>query len=786
MKKITRTSAAGRPGHYHIIYLNDDETDAAIGATSDPVNSRALPHTHPVTYDPPRPPVEPVEAVPPQMDPTTGQPAMIQDPNTGEMIPDPGTPATPGDPGKEEGEWIIGPAEDGHTHEVSEYAVKQKKSREKDSDVIADCLSLYKASMERTQKSRKKAKESRDFYKGEQWDVKTKQLLDSLDRASLSINEIAKNMDELFGFQIEQRTDLKYLPQEGGDQTVADIITHVVKIILDSCYYGREESKVFRDVATGGFGDWLLYMDFNVDIRGDIKVERFQPDNIHYGPHEKEDLSDCEYEIRERMYSKAKLKQLYPQKAGDIEDSFSNYLKPRESDETIGGGTNTDYRQSVPVGSDITIDGTTPLVDIGKKELRLIQCTQKVYEPVSVIFSTEQSFFFTAFGWDDKDIAAAKTIPGFDFISQIKTRFRITKFCGSVVLSDENPADLPVQDFFTVPVYCYRMDDDYWGKVEVAKDPQREINKRRSQIIDILNRMTNYNFFFTDQTFADGELPKFRKSATQPGAMFQLNVGEAPPTQTTGVPFPAELVQMMQQDQEALARLMNITVQQGGANESGALFQEKQKQRMTGNGFLFDNFSFGKQRLGKLLIPLIQRYYDADRIVRMLNAKNSRQKIKLGGQLFDQYKREDIIQLLETSDLSLYDVVVSESAFSATMRIAIGKIITELIQAGAQLPPEMAFEFIDAPQEIKDRITASVQSQNEANAKTATDSANSEIIKTLIAKGQYTVDTSKAQELGLVPVGQASQPLDTPQNPVNNDQNQGDLLTAQAGGALAG
>jgi hypothetical protein len=732
---------------------------------------------------------------------------MLTDPQTGESMPAPEdpaqlqealamglqlTPADPGDPGKETGSWIIGPGgEELHEHELLPYRAKVKEKKQSEKEVLTECMSLWKEALALTQDCREKGRESEDFYKGKQWDDSTKRMLDGLDRAALTINEIAANIDTLVGYQMEQRTDIRYLPQEGGDQRVADILNIVSKKILDSCYFQREETKVFKDICVPGMGAFNLYMDFNSNLQGDAKVERFPWDDIIYGPHEKEDLSDCEYEVRSRMFSIAKLKQMFGKKAEEIEQSYKSYCGQYpdvEKGDNGVNGTHTDYRSAKKLDDQpFTVDGTLPLVDVQKKQFRLAQVSRKTYKEVTVVFNQEENFFFTAYDWKDEDVALASTLPGFQVISQLKTRMRITKFCGQVVLSDENPAELPVHDFFTVPVYGYRQNGEFWGKVEAVKDPQRELNKRRSQVMDTMNRLGASVYYTEPETFVDkNEEERFKKNRSKPGSMFKVNDLNRKPLLEEGAELPAALVQIMQLDQQNLQRLMNVVVQQESANESGALYLEKKKGRLTGNQFLFDNLSFAKQKVGKLLLSLIQRYYPAERIQRLLNAQYSRQKFEIGGQDFSQYSKEEIIEMLESSDLLEYDVIVAESSFAASTRLGIAKVLFELISQGAQIPPELPLEFIDMPSDTRARITDSLQQQSQLTSQTASDTSNTEITKTLIAKGQYTVSPEKAQELGLIPLGPESQLQSDGQTPNNTDNTQDTQYADNLAGALAG
>lgn len=753
-------------GSHHLVYTN---SDTGVGATS-PAKSDG--HVHALMYDPPRPPREPTPEIPPQIDPMTGMPVMVQDPQTGEMIPDPGTPEDPGDPGKEVGEWIVAPSEDGHTHELVEVKTKPapKPKQDEQNERYEECLQLWREAAAITAESCKKGRESEDFYEGKQWDDSTARWLQSLDRANLTLNEIAPNIDMLIGYQMEQRTDIRFLPQEGGDQRAADMYNIVTKRILDNCYYQREETKIFKDQCVPGKGDFHVYMDFTNNIQGEIKVERFPWDDVDYGPHEKEDLSDCEYAVQSRMQSLAWLMQKFGNKAKELQASYDAhrgiYPDSEKGDNGVDG-THTDYRQAKKL-DDIayTLDGNKPLVDVQKKQFRLAQLTQKIYKEVTVIFNQEEEFFFTAYDWDDKDIALASTLPGFQVISQMKPRMRITKFCGGVILSDENPADLPLHDFYIFPVYGYRQNGKFWGKVEAAKDPQRELNKRRSQIMDESNRLGGAIYYQEPLTFKDAaEAERFKKNRSKPGSVFTVNSIDRPPKREEGAEVPQALVSIMQMDQQNLQRLMNVVVQQEGANEPGTLFLEKKKSRLTGNQFLFDNLSFAKQKLGKIILALIQRYYDPERILRILNAQYAKNKFQVGGEDFSQFTQDEVLEILSNTNATEYDVIVTESSFSQTTRLGIAKMLLEAIGQGAGIDPMLPIRFIDMPEDIRREITEGQQAQQQQEAAAAAATSDSEVKKTLVAKGQYTVSPEEAARMGLVP---ANQPLPNGENAPDN------------------
>lgn len=710
LKKLSK-SGLGRASHGHIIYLND-ETGVGLCSTD-------MGHTHGIFYQPP---------VDPQMD---------------EM----GNEIAPGSPAR----WVVEPALDGHSHEIQDYVPKAPKKKEDDARVLADVRELFKTGRDLEKDSLKKAKESEDYYAGKHWDEHERNRLESLNRAAVTINKIEKNVDQICGMQRQERTDIRFVPQEGGDQKVADILNLTSKHILNRCFFSREESAVFEDAVIAGRGLFNVFVKFDNDLRGEIIVEKFPYLDVVFGPHEKLDLSDCEYLIKHRWFSKAKLEQLWPDKADEIQKDFEDYLLPEP---------HVQYSHDQYASSDnVFAVGGDPLVNLAKKEFRVLECWRKVYEKASVIANAAEGFYFNAYGWDAKDLKSARTIPGFFVIENNITKFRVTKVAGGVVLSDEFPAELPADDFFVIPVYAKKRGYEFWGKVESAKDAQKYVNKNYSLALDIGNKMSAYGWFIDQATFPDNEKEKFKRTASSPGFIIELNDTNRPPQRVEGVKFPSELINLMEIGKNEITEQMNIIISPNGANESGSLFAQRRNDKLLGSEYLFDNLSFAKQKLGRLLVKLIQKYYSPDRIIRIVRNAASKEPVELGGQPVEEFSDEDIQLMLTTTDLELYDVEVTESNWSPSMRLSTFMLLSELARSGQPIPPEALLEFADMPGEVRTKLIGMMAQQGQAMADAEQAKADAEIQKTLIAQGQI---PPSVQEKFLIQQPQEAQPQTEP------------------------
>ena len=662
---------------------------------------------------------------------------------------------------------VLPDPQDAHAHMgIGEVDVKiQKPKKEEDEAVVDRVYTLFGTAYEYEGKSIESGKESEKFYAGDQWDKQIKNDLKQANRACLTINFTERNIDKLLGYQRQQRTDIRYMPTEGGDQRVCDILNTLSKSVLDQCYFEANESEVFEDQAIAGRGVFNIYMDFSNDLQGELKVERYPWDQVVIGPHEKRDASDAEYIVKYQMMSIARLKSRYKKFADKIDDSFMSMTNLVGLDKDPAHVTyKTDqYAMGGRVAPIMSRDGIA-MVDIALKEMRVFELQEKIYEEVKIISDPEDEWFLNAYGWSDRDLKQVETIPGLHIVPVKRAKLRIIRVVGDILLSDENPADVPVDDFYIVPVYAKKKKNKFWGKVESGKDPQRVINKRSSQMIDIGDRTVNYGWLYDDGTFrTEEEARKFKQVVSTPGFVAKVNSVVQPPFKVEGSKFPSELANMHDMAVNQLEAIQGIdATSNAGANTSASAILQAEKTVLVGHEYLFDNLTFAKKRIGKMLLSIFQKYYSPRRIYRIVanraaamapppgqmppqqgmpgqppQAMPPQGGLQVGGVPFENYTQEEIEKLLEDVDLSKYDVVVGESAWSPTQRIATLTILTDLMGKGAPVPMDMMAQFLDMPEDIKQQMIQGIQSQQQQAAASEMGKNETEIQKTLIGQGLF-------------------------------------------------
>jgi hypothetical protein len=724
MPELLKTTEAGKKNqlHHHILFLDYETGEGYVSPGSGSSKSAKLGHK--ISF---------VPAAEAQLAPDGSEITPASDPM-----------------------FVIEPAEDGHTHEPIPYELVNPVEQEEDTEVISGVFTHFKQCLECEQESIEKGQKSWRFYFGDQWEESAKKHLESQKRAALTINEIARYIDELSGYQRQQRSDIHYMPVEGGDQRVADILNILSKTILSSCYFHREESKVFMNQAVPGRGCFNVWVDNSKDVRGDIVVESYPFDGVLFGAHEKEDGSDAEVLFKHRLYSLAKLKQLFPEKADEIKGDFESLTGAdtlKHTDISADQYDESESTHSMPYAV-----GQYKMADKDRKQYRLLERWLKIYVPISIAAIPQKDWYVSLYGWKKSDVQLLRSLGVVGVVDKTIQKIRITRTVGNVVLSDENPADLPSDEFYVVPVYGKKYGNEFRGKVEDAKDPQRQVNFRASQSIDIGNRMCAYLWWYDDTTFqTPADEKKFRENSSTPGSVHKVNDVNNTPKKEEGVKFPGEIVELGRDASAKVGEMMNITPTASGANTSGEAYLQQQKIRLTGNEYLFDNLKFSKQRLGRLIISLVKRYYSPARIMRIVNNRAQTEEVQVGGQPLGNYTEEELTSLLQQADLDKYDVVVGESAESPTARMATEQLLLNMVKAGQQIPPEILIEVADLPQEVKTKLITSMQQAAAAAAEEAKRTSDTEIAKTLAAKGIYTPEVQQMIQ-GATPPEQAQPP----------------------------
>lgn len=716
MPQLKRTTE--NSGHFHAVLIKEDDTGYTSMAAMPGDGKRV--HTHAVIFTPPTP--------------------AVIDQETQQIT----APERPGSISLE--------AADGHTHQIVEFIAVPKTEKADDDEAVKEVRQLFKTALELERASRENAMEDYQFAQVEQWDIKDRQSLKTEKKACLTIDKITGKLDILSGYQRQNRKDIKYYPRKGGNQVVADIFSQATKVIWDWNNADYAETEVFEDQMNVGRGIYNCYISYENTLDGEIVIEKFPWDGVLFGPHEKKDATDLEYLLKFKWVSFNQLESEYPDKAELIQRDSRMTFGLESADTKI---QRPGRQYDVPEVADNVVKSDTAnvtnldykdpdFVNIANRNYLKVECHRIIREHIPMaVFKGEidpddgKPPVYSLDGYDPKEIAAIKQMPDVSIVKQPHKYVKITTVAGTIKLDEERST---FSMFSVIPVYAKKFKDNWFGKIKNLKDPQRDVNKRRSQITNIINKTAGYPEFYDANTFPPGEEKNYQRNANTAGHLQKVNDINNVPRQKEGIKFPSEIATLEKESAQDLAEISNIPPEMQGmvqSQQSSKSLMAARSSALLGNEFLFDNLALGKRQVGRWLLQAIPQVYTSKSIMKLLDySKEQGQEVQIAGQPADQYSEEQLEKYLQEAlngNLNKYDVKVDESNAAPTKRYETMVKLMELQASGAQLPQTLLLEYVDLPPDVKKRALAEIQAQQQAALQAEQDKNKTEIAKTILA-----------------------------------------------------
>lgn len=570
---------------------------------------------------------------------------------------------------------------------------------------ISKVRDWFKQAVDHGSEWRKLAREEYDFVRGKQWSEDDKAALTEKGRPALTINKIRPHLNILSGYQRVNRYEVNFEPRTSDDFESCELRKGVTKYIMDNCDYNDVESAVFMDGIIGGIGWFHVFYDWDYTaMEGEIDIERVSPFDIYTDPEaRKPDYSDGKFLCRAKWVDKDELCDIYPEHTDDILSEFRRYdMDEKEAD----------------------MVGTEPLwYNRDLKKVRLIECWYKEREM--------ETRYMMADGTISDVPPPIPTVIASPFQVPVD-KVRLAVIMGDIKLEEmDSPYQHGFFPFVPFTLYHYGEGDVPCGVVRDVKDPQREINKKRSQILHILNTQGNSGLITETTAMTEEQQERYRKYGSKPGAIIEVNDGTLAGGRIREIQPSAPPVGLIQSAQESEADIPKIT----GINESmlgisspqqsGRAIELNQRQAVTNIAPFFDNLRKSKRAIVQQLWGykghkgLIPQYYTEEKVFRIVGKHGQEEFVTVNQQV--QMQDPQTGQLITTvlNDLSQgnYDVIISDTPYSVSQRQGqFWALVDAVSKLG--LPANIIFdkliELSDIPdkQEIIQRLQAQQQQAN--------------------------------------------------------------------------
>lgn len=561
------------------------------------------------------------------------------------------------------------------------------------------------------------------FYCGGdgQWDSESIATLDEEGRPRLSINKCLSYLNTISGYQRKFRDTLTVFPRRGGTQNTARLLTELGRHAMDSARPSGDLciSEAFLMSIIGGKW-WIGWREVFSDdpINGDIAPESVSYIDVLEDPlyrgydiDENNPYNFCRFLFRNWYLEPAQIKKLWPDKAEEIE-WFNTKATAGGYDDYILHGVSNDY--STRTGRDYSkaLSLTPGYSNVIRYLVR--RCFYKDWQTKYVIFNQATGEKFNL----DTDVERAKSLV--QASQNLRLFFHTVPVLHQTTMLGHSELDHVIDPFNGISKYPLTRICPYWvdgypmGMIDNLKDPQRELNKSRSQILAHLNQSNNSGWLIQEGSVDEEKLQDYEKS-TAPGWIGEYKPGFAPPQKLEPASLSNGHVMLAKLSEEDFDKITNIndavTGLLSGEKESGEALKTRRDQGLTASEVVFDNFNQSQVALYDNLTERIRTpnvngsmLYSEEEIINIVqehnlpmseediyNMQNGRYGLKVGrSEAHPTARQENFQQMLAFASTVPQAQEIDILAFLDASDLNNKEIMIQAIQAKRQQELQMA------------------------------------------------------------------------------------------------
>jgi hypothetical protein len=383
---------------------------------------------------------------------------------------------------------------------------------------LALARDLFQNAVDRDRRWQQEAREDFAFRDGYQWTQQEKQILEEELRPVLTMNLTKSSCDLIMGMNEDNKIIFTCSPAEPTDAFLAEVLNDITAWVNERYLFGEEEDAALESAVISGRG--FTGIDFLPDPErfGEINMEEINiPVNeVHFDPASRRpNLTDAGYITWDRWVAKHDFQMRWPDVPKTAVDKLVEDSGGISYEGNLAAGDNVAHAFDQPrdIEHDQDNDYDTALdfdwYDRSKNMIRVVH--MEYWEMYKRFFAfnpedkgfveidhnptkKEKEAFFEEFG-------EAMTV---ESISDKRVKWFI--FAGDRILFDGN-SPLPYKGFSICPVFAYRdvsqRTPNHFGIVRLMKDPQKEVNKRWSQTLNMLNQQVQTGLFAETDAFVD-------------------------------------------------------------------------------------------------------------------------------------------------------------------------------------------------------------------------------------------------------------------------------------------
>jgi hypothetical protein len=547
-------------------------------------------------------------------------------------------------------------------------------------------------------------------YLGDQWPLGELNYLKDEGRNGYSYNKIHRNVKMVTGYERKNRLSFWARPQEDGDNYTAEILSDVMLWATQRDDMHHTISRGFEGALVPGFALASVWMDASEDpVSRDIRLSLDYFNSVALDPYwTKMDLSDCRYILRRRYVTKTEAMSLVPGARSRISkmhalppDGKFEYMPYSQRGDNKMFTYDEHWRQKMK-SVKLLIDNATGETRVWKGNERALMEYLRQFPQIQAMDT---------------------------FIKSIELTIFVNR---EQVYQGPGPEGLNEYPFIPFIGFHHPEFDKFElrkrGIVRTMIDPQMELNKRRSKMVDILDSQANSGFIFKEGSVKN-PLDLFR---TGQGVLIELD-RNANPGDVERI-APADLPQGQMQLAEIVDNdIMSIPgineellgLGDAGTSEiSGTLAKVRSANGLTILQDLFDNLSMTKKLIGKKMIKLIQKNFIPEKIARITN--------------------KEVPDEIYNGSWGKYDSVVGEGMLTDTQKSLYYAQLIQAHNSGIHVPQSEVIRSL--PAASKSTLMAAYEEEDKARKKQEEVIQEQQRINNELANAKIIGDLSLAAE----------------------------------------
>lgn len=558
------------------------------------------------------------------------------------------------------------------------------------------------------------ATECIDFLEGRQITESERAQMIEEGRPAIVLNKVAPLARLVKGYFRQNRTQILAKPGNDGigSEETAKSINMLNKQIDEANGSDWNRADVFYDGIGTGRGYFDTRLDFENNVFGDIRETLKDPFSVYPDPEAVAyDTKTWGFVQSGTWMSITDISQVYGEAAAQLIDSGIG-LYGHFPVRTDGGLTGTENDQSPLRSFGLHEDNTRGfdsqyfggvqsynIFDHLNKErrlIRVIECQHRVWTkgPFALDLQTGDKRAIPMH-WTRERIGQLEEfsrLHNLPISIQDGTykRVRWTVTAADRVLYDKFSL---YRDFTITPYFPYFRRGVTRGMVEDLLDPQREINKRRSNMLHILTTMAHSGWMWEDGALD----PEFEEALEAEGARPGLNLKykkgyEAPQRIMPGIPSRGhELAGTeAEEDLKQIAGINDSALGQIDKVQSGRAVEARQRQAVVGMEEYFENWDRTMEMVGRVRLNIIQDFFTEPRIIRVRGDDGKDQMTMINAM-------DAAGQVLNNVSVGTYNIAIDKQPLSATFKDAQFTEALELKKIGIPVPDDILVKLSSMP-----------------------------------------------------------------------------------------